>query len=339
MELRALKYFAEVVRQGSFTAAADALFVTQPTVSKMVQVLEDELGIPLLARDDGRRKRGVTPTDAGRLVYARAQEMLATETSLRDDLEGLGDLTRGSLTIGLPPLGASLVAPAIAAFHKQWPGVELKLLESGARAVERALREGELDVGICLAPVADDLEGLPICDYPLHLLAPRQGRWQGRSEVRLAELAEEPFLLYGETFQLNETIAQACRSVGYTPRLACRSSQWDLIVTLVECGMGIALLPANYGERLDHRRFVSIPITQPEIRWQLVLSWRRNAHLSRAARAWIEATRGFFEAAVEEHRSAGLRSGDAGGQPALSGRPTRPGTRPSSTSLPRKKTT
>lgn len=326
MELRALKYFAEVVRQGSFTAAADALFVTQPTVSKMVQVLEEELRVPLLARDEGRRKRGVTLTDAGRLVYARAQEMLATEALLRDDLEGLGDLTRGSLTIGVPPLGASLVAPAIADFHKQWPGIELKLLESGARAVERALREGELDVGICLAPVPEDMEGIPICDYPLHLLAPHKGRWQGRSEVRLAELADEPFLLYGETFQLNETIAQACRTVGYTPRLACRSSQWDLIVTLVECGMGIALLPANYGERLDRRRFVSIPIVQPEIRWRLVACWRRNAHLSRAARAWVDAIRGFFGAA-------------AAGQPPLSGRPTRPGTRPSNTSLPRKKTT
>ncbi|MFC4274108.1 LysR family transcriptional regulator [Achromobacter aloeverae] len=313
MELRALKYFAEVVRLGSFTAAADALFVTQPTVSKMVQVLEDELGVPLLARDDGRRKRGVTPTDAGRRVYARAQEMLATEVLLRDDLEALGDLTRGSLTIGLPPLGASLVAPAIAAFHKQWPGVELKLLESGARAVERALREGELDVGICLAPVPDDMEGIPICDYPLHLLAPREGRWQGhstQSSVRLADLADEPFLLYGETFQLNETIAQACRSVGFTPRLACRSSQWDLIVTLVECGMGIALLPALYGERLDRRRFVSLPISQPEIRWQLVACWRRHAQLSRAARAWVDATREFFGAAPA--RRAGASTGGKG---------------------------
>ncbi len=323
MELRALKYFAEVVRLGSFTAAADALFVTQPTVSKMVQVLEEELGAPLLARDDGRRKRGVTPTDAGRRVYARAQEMLATESLLRDDLAALDDLTRGSLTIGVPPLGSSLVAPAIAAFHKQWPGIELKLLESGARAVERALREGELDVGICLAPVADDIEGIPICDYPLHLLAPRAGRWHGRKEVRLAELAEESFLLYGETFQLNETIDQACRSAGFTPRLACRSSQWDLIVTLVECGMGIALLPAHYGERLDQRRFASIPITQPEIRWRLVASWRRGAHLSRAARAWVDAIRGYFGAEIE----------------GLSDRPKHPGKRRSHTSLPPKKTT
>ncbi|OZI37660.1 hypothetical protein CAL29_04505 [Bordetella genomosp. 10] len=334
MELRALKYFAEVVRQGSFTAAADALFVTQPTVSKMVRVLEEELGAPLLARDDDRRKRSVTPTDAGRLVYARAQEMLAAETLLRDDLEALGDLTRGSLTIGLPPLGASLVAPAIAAFHKQWPGVELKLLESGARAVERALREGELDVGICMAPISDDMEGIPICDYPLHLLAPREARWQGRREVRLAELAEEAFLLYGETFQLNEIIDQACRGAGFTPRLACRSSQWDLIVTLVECGMGIALLPAHYGERLDRRRFVSIPIAQPEIRWQLVASWRRNAQLSRAARAWVEATRAFFGADPARVRAPG-----APGMSAVSGRPTRPGKPRSSTSLPRKKTT
>ncbi|WP_157664853.1 LysR family transcriptional regulator [Bordetella genomosp. 9] len=320
MELRALKYFAEVVRSGSFTAAADTLFVTQPTVSKMVHVLEEELGVALLSREEGRRKRGVTPTEAGRLVYARAQQILATEALLHDDLQGLDDLTRGSLTIGIPPLGAPLVAPAIAAFHKQWPGVELKLLESGARAVERALREGELDVGICLAPVAEDMDGFPICDYPLHLLAPRQARWQGRKQVPLAELSEEPFLLYGETFQLNETIAQACRSVGFTPRLACRSSQWDLIVTLVECGMGIALLPAHYGERLDMRRFISIPIVEPEIRWQLVVSWRRSAHLSRAARAWVDATRTFFGAGAPE---AGQQAGRSR-RPARAGR-QRPG--------------
>jgi len=117
--------------------------------------------------------------------------MLAAETSLREDLESLGELKRGELTLGIPPLGATFLGPAIAAFHRQWPGVEIKLIESSSRAVEAALRSGELEVGIFLAPVTEVLDFISICDHPVHLLAPRASRWKGRKTVALAELAEE----------------------------------------------------------------------------------------------------------------------------------------------------
>ena len=87
MEIRALRYFVEVVRQQSFTAASKALFVTQPTVSKMLRVLEEELGLQLLVRDQGSRKRRVVPTDAGQRVFAYAKEILACEASLKQDLK------------------------------------------------------------------------------------------------------------------------------------------------------------------------------------------------------------------------------------------------------------
>lgn len=294
MEIRALKCLVEVVRRQSFTAAADALFVTQPTVSKMIRGLEEEIGMPLLARDTGSRKRRVVPTDAGRRVLARAQEILASQRALEDDLAALGDLRRGELTVGIPPLGATQLTPALSTFRQRWPGIELKLLESGSHDLERALRAEELECAVMLAPVAEDLDAMPICDFPLYLVAPADSRWAGRDRAPLAELAGEPFLLYGESFKLNQVIHRACARAGFTPSIAGRSSQWDFLANMVEHGMGVALLPEYYCARLAHRGFVALPLVEPEIRWCLSLAWRRAAHQSRAMEAWLDAVRHHF---------------------------------------------
>jgi DNA-binding transcriptional LysR family regulator len=309
MEIRALRYFAEVVRQQSFTAASKALFVTQPTVSKMLRVLEEELGLQLLVRDQGSRKRRVIPTDAGQKVFAHAKEMLACEASLKQDLDALGELRAGQLTIGIPPVGATMLAPAISLFHRQWPGVELKFFESGSHGVEAALRADDVEIGVLLGPLPDDFDSLLISDRPLYLVAEKQSRWRHHKKVPLRELAGERFLLYAETFLLNEVIHQACRQVGFIPTVACRSGQWDFIVAMVENGMGIAILPEPYGVQIDRNRFVSIPIVEPEIPWNLVMGWRRTAYLSRAARAWIDTCRTYFANASAKSKLAKSRPG------------------------------
>jgi DNA-binding transcriptional LysR family regulator len=309
MEIRALRYFVEVVRQQSFTAASKALFVTQPTVSKMLRVLEEELGLQLLVRDQGSRKRRVIPTDAGQKVFAHAKEMLACEASLKQDLDALGELRAGQLTIGIPPVGATMLAPAISLFHRQWPGVELKFFESGSHGVEAALRADDVEIGVLLGPLPDDFDSLLISDRPLYLVAEKQSRWRHHKKVPLRELVGERFLLYAETFLLNEVIHQACRQVGFIPTVACRSGQWDFIVAMVENGMGIAILPEPYGVQIDRNRFVSIPIVEPEIPWNLVMGWRRAAYLSRAARAWIDACRTYFANASAKSKLAKSRPG------------------------------
>jgi DNA-binding transcriptional LysR family regulator len=309
MEIRALRYFVEVVRQQSFTAASKALFVTQPTVSKMLRVLEEELGLQLLVRDQGSRKRRVIPTDAGQKVFAHAKEMLACEASLKQDLDALGELRAGQLTIGIPPVGATMLAPAISLFHRQWPGVELKFFESGSHGVEAALRADDVEIGVLLGPLPDDFESLLISDRPLYLVAEKQSRWRHHKKVPLRELAGERFLLYAETFLLNEVIHQACRQVGFIPTVACRSGQWDFIVAMVENGMGIAILPEPYGVQIDRNRFVSIPIVEPEIPWNLVMGWRRAAYLSRAARAWIDTCRTYFANASAKSKLAKSKAG------------------------------
>ena len=128
MELRTLRAFVEVVRQGGFTQAAKKVFATQSTVSKAIKHLEDEIGVPLLDRIGHRSKL----TAAGEIVYQRALRMLAERNDLMTELDELRGLKRGTLRLGLPPVGSStLFAPLFAAYHKRHPGVEIRLVEHG----------------------------------------------------------------------------------------------------------------------------------------------------------------------------------------------------------------
>ncbi|PLZ00741.1 LysR family transcriptional regulator [Burkholderia sp. WAC0059] len=288
MELRALRYFVEVVRQQSFTVAAERLFVTQPTISKMVKALEDEVGSPLLLRDG----RQMTLTDAGRIVYARGQDVLAAQARLQAELDELGTLVRGELTIGIPPMGGVLFTPAIAEFRRRYPKVELKLIEEGARAIEAALIAGELEVGGVLLPVdAGQLDVLPVSHELLWLVARRGARWDGLREVPLRDLAAEPFVFYGESLALNDVVLDACREAGFAPAIAGRSGHWDFIAALVLAGIGIALLPATYCRRLDPARFTCVPVAAPSIHCEMAIGWRRDGYLSHAARAWLAVAR------------------------------------------------
>jgi DNA-binding transcriptional LysR family regulator len=288
VELRALRYFIEVVRQQSFTAAAEHLFVTQPTISKMVKSLEDEIGSPLLLRDG----RQMVLTDAGRIVYQRGQDVLAAQAQLQAELDDLGTLGRGELKIGIPPMGGWLFTPAIAAFRQRYPEIELKLFEEGSRAIEAALISGELELGGVLQPVdPENLEVLPIARQLLWLVARHGSPWDALQQVRLADLADQPFVFYGESLALNDVVLKACREAGFAPCIVGRSGHWDFMAALVLAGIGIALLPAQYCRRLDAAQFTCRPVVEPEIRWDMAVGWRRNGYLSHAARAWLAVAR------------------------------------------------
>ncbi|GJH38922.1 LysR family transcriptional regulator [Paraburkholderia hospita] len=287
MELRALRYFVEVVRQQSFTVAAEQMFVTQPTISKMVKALEDETGSPLLLRDG----RQMVLTDAGRIVYQRGQDVLAAYAQLQAELNDLDKLGRGELTIGIPPMGGSLFTPAIAAFRQRHPKIELKLFEQGSKAIEAALISGELELGGVLQPVDDMIDVLPMSRQVLWLVARQGSRWDELREVPLADLASEPFVFYGESLALNDVVLTACRTAGFAPTIVGRSGHWDFMAALVLAGVGIALLPAPYCRRLDAAQFTCRPVVAPEIPWEMAIGWRRKGYLSHAARAWLEVAR------------------------------------------------
>ena len=285
MDVRALRYFVEVVRQNSFTRAAQVLFVTQPTISKMVRQLETELGTPLL----NRQGKSFRLTDAGQVTYERGLDVLAAQARLRAELADLGALARGRLAIGLSPMvGSTFFAPVLQTFRLRHPQVELKIVEDGALAIETDITHGRLDVGVTVLPTDQaQFETHPFAYSQLCLLAPRESVWSSRKKVAMADLAQESFILYNDDFVLSGRILDAGRQAGFTPAIASRSNQWDFIAAMVGAGLGIALLPSIVCEKLSRENFCWIPLSEPVIPWHLALIWNKGGYLSHAGRAFV----------------------------------------------------
>ena len=288
MDLRTLRAFVEVVRQGGFSAAGKILFATQPTISKAVKQLEDEIGAPLLDRLGHR----VQTTAAGEMVYRRAIAMLAERESLLAELAELRGMKRGRLRLGLSRIGSSvLFAPLFAQYRSRYPGIEIKLIEHGSLQLEKLVEDGELELGVSLLPVPEGFDWQLVHDAPLMALLPAGHPLEGRSAIKLAELEGSPFIMFESGFALNPLIEEACRKRGFAPHAAARSGQADFILALVAAGLGVALLP-----RLILGNRVRPPITcalldEEDLRWKAALAWRRGAQLSPAARAWLDLAR------------------------------------------------
>ncbi|MYM24444.1 LysR family transcriptional regulator [Duganella sp. FT135W] len=292
MDIRALRYFVAVVDRQSFSRAAEALHVTQPTVSKMIQQLEQSLDLTLLERT-GKR---FTLTDAGHVVLQRGRALLAMHEEMGVELQDLQQLRRGDLRIGVTQQAHAPLAPLLAAYHRRHPQIELKLFEGGSQSIETDLRSGVLEMGTLLDHPANqeiwqEFDSFPLVRSPMCLLAPKDSAWRGRKRVALRELADSAFIFYGEGFALNDIIADACQRAGFTPRISSRSGQWDFVASLVRLGVGVTLLPKVFCDTLEQGQFTIAKLTEPSLDWKLMLAWRRGGQLSFAARAWLELVR------------------------------------------------
>jgi DNA-binding transcriptional LysR family regulator len=284
MDLRALRAFVEVVRQGGFTAAAKAVFATQSTVSKAVKQLEDEIGLPLLDRIGHR----AVLTAAGEVVYRRALSMLAERDDLVAELAELRGLKRGALRIGLPPIGSDvLFAPVFAQYRSRYPGIEIQLVEHGSKRLEDMVRAGEIDLGGSLMPVPDEFAWQEVRCEPIDALVAGDHVLAHAGTVEMGALADQPFILFESGFALNSIILDACRRSGFTPTIAARSSQIDFIAALVAAGLGIGFLPRMIARQKPHPDVRHIGIATAGMNWHMAMIWRRGAYLPQAARAWL----------------------------------------------------
>jgi len=294
MHLRTLRTLVEVVRQGGFSAAAKAVFATQPTVSKAIQQMEDELGVTLFDRAGHRP----VLTAAGEIVYRRALAMLNERDDMLREIDDLRGLRRGQLRLGLPPLGsAELFAPLFTAYRQRYPGVEIRLIEHGAKRLEDILLAGGVEMIATLLPLADDFEFEPIRREPLMALLPAQHPLAGRARVSIADLRDTPFILFEEGFALNAMLATACQRAGFTPVEAGRSGQITFIVALVASGLGCAFMPRLIAEQRPHPDVRLVPLDEAETHWHVALAWRRGGYLSDAARAWLKLAHGTLKGA------------------------------------------
>ena len=288
MNLRTLRAFVEVVRQGGFSQAAQVVSLTQSTVSKAVKSLEDELGTPLFNRAGHK----VELTAAGEIAYRRALVLLSERSDMLAEINELLDLKRGRLRIGLPPVGCGvLFAAMFATYRKRYPQVDIELIEHGSKRLQECLEAGEVDLAALLIPMDEAFDYQAVRNEPLIVVLPAGHALSRRKRIDFTDLADSPFILFEAGFALNAKIMAACERKGVVPRVTVRSGQIDFIVDLVAADLGVAFLPRMLAHKHQHAGIALVPLDEPHTDWHIALAWRANAHLPPAAKAWLELAR------------------------------------------------
>ena len=192
--LRHLRYFVAVAEELHFGRAAERLHMAQPPLSQRIRTLEGELGLQLFTRTSRR----VELTPAGRSLLDEARGLLAHADELEARMRQVREGTLGRLRAALPPdLEATVLATVMRTFRSACPGVSLELSEASSSAQAGALRDGALDVGVLLHPVADpELATGPVVQKPLGVLVPADGELAGQDEIELGELGERALVLF-----------------------------------------------------------------------------------------------------------------------------------------------
>lgn len=284
MEFRPLRAFVEVVRQGGFSQAAKTVFATQSTVSKAVKQLEDEIGVPLLDRIGHRS----VLTAAGEVVYRRGVKLLAGRDDMLTELDEIRGLKRGSLRLGLPPVGSSTL---FAVYSQRYPGIEVRLVEHGSAQLLESLRAGEIDFAGALLPTLEEFDWQTVRREPLVALLPSNHPLVGRRSISLSDLKKTPFILFESGFALHRVILDASRRAGFEPNVVAQSSQIDFMIELVGAGLGAAFLPRMIATQRRNPAVRHVLLDESGTEWIMAMAWRRDAYLSGAAKAWLDLVR------------------------------------------------
>jgi DNA-binding transcriptional LysR family regulator len=286
MEFRDLKSFLEVASHKSFTKAAAYSYLTQPSLSKAVKKLEEELHVELFDRST----RNLRLTDAGKIVYQQGLKALGALEELDILLDELKEIVIGEIKMGVPPLIGTLFFPKIASyFHNQYPKVSLELYELGAKRLSQLVDDGEIDLGIIVLPQNETKFNVYpfFCDeFVLYLHTDH--RLAKKKSVTLSELKEEKFILFSEDFALHDYIKQSCIEAGFTPEIPYQSSQWDLIIELVSSNLGITLMPKSIFYKQSNSNVKIIPIENPTLYWRLGIITKKEAYHSFALKELLK---------------------------------------------------
>lgn len=285
MTLQQLAYFLAVARTRHFTRAAEEQHVAQPSLSRQVHALERELGAPLFSRVRGN----VTLTPAGEALLPLAQRILADTETARTEVHELVGLRRGRLRLGATPsLCVSLVAGVLRRFHDAYPGIELVVTENGSRDLERDLARGALDVALVIVRESGadgTLAQLPLLREDLVVASPADAPPPShRTTFRLADLADHPLVMFREGYDLRDVTLQACRQAGVRPPLSVEGGEMDAVLSFVESGLGVAIVPrmvlaGRHGLR-------ATPLARPGLSRTIALAHRADVTPVHAARAF-----------------------------------------------------
>src|SRR5437588_7388724 len=246
LNVQRLRVLREVVAQGSFSAAADALAYTQSAVSQAVATLEAETGATLVVRD----RRGLRPTPAGAALVEHTEGILARLEAAEENLAAIVGLRGGRLRMAsFPTAGATLMPLAIAAFRSAHPDIELSLSEGEPEEIAPRLRAGEIDLallfefrGVTESPT-DGLHTVDLLEDPMRVALPAGHRLAAKPTPRLGDLRDDAWVQTSQASPCARHVVRCCHAAGFEPTVSFESDDYLTVQGLVAAGVGVALIP------------------------------------------------------------------------------------------------
>ena len=282
MTLTELRYIVAVARERHFGRAAEACFVSQPTLSVAVKKLEEELGLTLFERGPGE----VTVTAPGQRVIEQAQRVLEEATRVREVAASGRDPLSGPLRVGaIYTIGPYLLPKLIPILRRTAPAMQLHIQENFTHRLIEALKNGETDAVLAALPIEEPgLETQELYDEPFFVAVPKGHPWESRKRVSTEELTRESLLLLGEGHCFRDQVLDICHAVrarekGGASRIF-EGGSLETIRQMVASGVGITVLPATATTVAaaagagDLIRLV--PFARPAPSRRVALVWRRS---------------------------------------------------------------
>lgn len=286
VEIRQLEYFVAVCEELHFTRAAVRLNISQPSLSQQIRILEHNIGLPLFDRIG---KKTVI-TQSGHILLKYCYNVFHELAQARAAIGELQGLQRGSLKIGaIDSVMNDLMPPATLTFHQSYPQIELSLSGLGNDEIIHKLLHNELDLGVIFYPSPhEELMVTYLYDERLAVAVSDHHPLAVSAEIELKSLHQLPLIVLQKTDYLREYIDRVYKDSQISPRVVMELNTMESIISMVEQGAGITVLPCSYLQSLKQTNIRAIPISNPNLTIKIGLAYRRHKYLCAASKVFME---------------------------------------------------
>src|SRR5574338_568337 len=285
MDIKQIHYFLSIVETGSFSAAADDLYISQSSLSKQIIALEKDIEVQLFDRS----KRQIALTDAGKVFHKHALNFHRIHESMLLDLRDFRK-TSASLSIAAIPVIAQYgITSYVAQFKRLYPKINLNLDEREASTVLPALSQHKYDLAFVrdYGIDTDQYATLEVVKDRMMVAVSRNHPMANRKSVSLAELSDENFIMFNKGTLVYELAITACQSEGFEPRVFYSSLRGSSIIGLVASNSGVALIMEKVLDYYRNPDVIAIPL-EKNIESRIVIAYLRNEAPSQAAKTFLQ---------------------------------------------------
>ena len=301
MQLKGIEYFVAIVENGSFSAASEKLFISQPALSQQIKKLEDEMGTSLFDRS----RHPVQLTESGELFLREGKRILQIYNQLLRNISLLENSTEEIVHFGISPFYSRHYLPfLLSSLISTYPAIKYEIMEEYSYLIEQALIDGKLD--FCLVPLLPQSPFLsyePIYretillavsrDNPINDLAiPAEN---GLPYMDLQNVQNEPFIALKSVQKFTNFSKELCARAGFVPNIVCETMNWDALNMLVSTGLGIGFVPDMLVDQLDEGIRPCYYRLSPQTQRVYTIAHRQGDTLPKPARLMVEVFREAFQ--------------------------------------------